>query len=86
MRSQRDDCRGKMGATMSEEETVKPGDRFKNGDLLIEVLETPYINRVGKRFCMARILESKGFEDPAQTQVKTRLSVDSLLNHFDRAE
>lgn len=80
------DAAGAEGAEGAEGvPAFRRGERYRNGDLLLEITGTPYANEVtGLRYVEVRIVESAGFADVTGRDARARYPLEVLRRQFER--
>jgi hypothetical protein len=71
---------GSAGAAVE----VRAGQRYRNGDLLLEITGAPYENAItGLRYVEVRIVESRGFADVTALDARARYPLVVLRGQFE---
>ena len=67
----------------TETASVEVGQRYRNGDLLLEVVGEPYTNEMtGMDYTEVRILEAKGFSDVSGGESTAKYPLVVLRQQF----
>ena len=69
----------------TETAIVEVGQRYRNGDILLEVVGAPYTNETtGMEYAQVRILEAAGFADVSTREATAKYPLIVLRTQFDR--
>ncbi len=74
-----------MSADQGGEQAVELGNRYRNGDLLLEIVGAPYTNETtGMDYAEVRIVESAGFTDVSEREARAKYPLVVLRTQFER--
>ena len=64
---------------------MQVGERYRNGDLLLEIVGEPYTNETtGMEYAEVRILEAGGFSDVQEREARAKYPLIVLESQFDK--